>query len=237
MSDPAPTAQSAPAAPSFAEWLEDAILSGHFPPGSRIDLGTLADRHAVGWGEVREAALLLRSDGLADLEEGNALRVAPVSLADLKDLTATRIVVESAVLQQSIRAGDGAWLMRVQAAFAGLEAVEPLATDGPPEIIRAWEAANAGFHTALNSACPLRRLAEYGRHLFKQHQRYRHLALLGRRDNPRDVQSEHRALYDAALAGDTETATAVLARHIALTEQDVAATIRRGAWFGIQSPA
>ncbi|SMH46494.1 GntR family transcriptional regulator [Azospirillum agricola] len=219
---------------STYDWIEGEILSGRLAPGSRIDLKGVAGDRAVPAAEVREAALRLASEGLASLEEGTILRVTPVSLADLKDLTASRIVIETEMLRQSIAAGDAAWADGVRAAFERLAAVEPLLADNPRDFLDDWERCNQGFHAALVAACPLRRLMRVNERLYKQHQRYRRLSLLGRA-SPRDVHAEHLALYEAALARDPDRAAAVLADHIGCTVDQLANGIRDGSWFGLPS--
>ncbi|HYG88783.1 MAG TPA: GntR family transcriptional regulator [Azospirillum sp.] len=228
--DPAPD-PTVPDGLSAHDWLEAEILSGRLPPGSRIMLDALAERRSVTPSEMREAAIQLSNDGLAFLDGGASLRVAPVSLADLKDLTATRIVVEKEVLRSSILAADADWEARVRAAFGELSAVEALLGDNPRAHLDRWERCNGEFHGALVAACPLRRLMRFNRLLYKQHERYRRLVLV-QRTTPRDVHAEHLALFEAAIARDVEAACAVLEEHIARTVDMLANGIRDGSWFG-----
>lgn len=214
------------------DWLEEEILSGRLAPGSLVDLETLADRRRSTRSDMHAVALRLVADGLATLDNAAAvLRIAPVSLADLNDLTATRIVVETEALRQSIALGDAAWEQRVRGAFECLSAVEPLMVENPRRFLNDWEQCNGAFHAGLVSACPLRRLMDFNRRLYKQHQRYRRLAVLGPRGQ-RDVQAEHLALFEAALARDAETAGRVLTQHIASTVDQLSNGIRDGTWFG-----
>lgn len=215
------------------DWLEDEILSGRLAPGSLVNLEMLADQRAAAWSEIRDAALRLVADGLATLDNSSVvLRIAPVSLADLNDLTATRIVVETEALRRSIAAGDAVWEQRVREAFECLSAVEPLMMENPRRFLNDWEQCNEAFHAGLVSACPLRRLMEFNRRLYKQHQRYRRLAVLGRRGQ-RDVHAEHLALFEAAMARDAEAAGRVLAQHIGNTVDQLSSGIRDGTWFGM----
>lgn len=215
------------------DWLEEEILSGRLAPGSRVNLDDLAAKRAAPWSEIRDSVSRLAGDGLASIEvSGHVLRVSPVSLADLRDLTDTRIAVETEAIRRSVLLGDAAWEERVRSAFARLSAVEPLMLDRPRDFLAEWEMGNEGFHEALDSACPLRRLMEFNRRLYKQHQRYRRLAVLGRRGR-RDVHAEHLALFEAAMRRDAERAVAILAEHIANTVEQLADGIRDGSWFGV----
>lgn len=216
---------------STHEWLEAEILSGRLPPGSKIILDSLAERRSVTASEMREAVIRLANDGLASLDGASSLRVAPVSLADLKDLTATRIVVETEVLRTSIQAADADWEARVRMAFGELSAVEALLGENPRAHLDRWERCNGNFHAALVAACPLRRLMRFNTLLYKQHERYRRLVLV-QRTTPRDVHAEHLALFEAAMARDVAAACAVLEEHIGRTVDMLASGIRDGSWFG-----
>lgn len=219
-------------ATSTSDWLEQEILSGRLAPGSPVNLRTLAEQRAIPWPEIREAALRLAADGLAAIEDSSVvLRVSPVSLADLNELTTTRIIIETEALRQSIAAGDAAWEQGVRQAFERLSAVEPLLMENPRDFLGEWEHCNGAFHAGLVSACPLRRLMDFNKRLYKQHQRYRRLALLGRRGQ-RDVHAEHLALFEAAMARDSSTAVQMLAQHIGNTVEQLANGIRDGSWFG-----
>lgn len=219
---------------STHQWLEAEILSGRLPPGSKVVLDALAEQRSVTLSEIREAVVCLVNDGLASLDGEAALRVAPVSLADLKDLTRTRIVVETEVLRSSIRAADAGWEERVRAAFGELSAVEALLGDNPRAHLDRWERCNGEFHAALDAACPLRRLMRFNTLLYKQHERYRRLVLV-QRTAPRDVHAEHLALFEAAIERDEARACTVLEEHIARTVDMLANGIRDGSWFGAAS--
>lgn len=216
--------------PSTGEWIERQILAGRLPPGTRIDLPELLERHGLPPADLNEAVVRLSLNGLATPAGEHALRVAPVSLADLEDLTATRIIVEGAALRAAITAGDPAWEQRVRAAYARLADLDPLLAEGngtPEE----WENANHAFHEALTDACPARRLLRYAALLYLQHERYRRLSM-ARPQSARDVAGEHRVLFEATMARDAERACAQLSDHIQRTATIAAEGIRDGSWFG-----
>ena len=61
---------------------------------------------------VREALSLLLSDALVTAEGQRGFRVAPISLADLEDMTNTRVMLETEALRLSIRHGGAVWRRR-----------------------------------------------------------------------------------------------------------------------------
>lgn len=218
--------------PSTGEWIERQILAGRLPPGARVELPELLERNGLPPTELNEAVVRLSLNGLASPAGEHALRVAPVSVVDLEDLTATRIIVEGAALRAAIAAGDHAWEERVRAAYARLAELDPLLAEGQSGGAReGWEAANHDFHDALTDACPARRLLRFAALLYLQHERYRRLSI-ARPQTTRDVASEHRALFDAAMARDADRACAHLTDHIQRTATIAAEGIRDGSWFG-----
>jgi DNA-binding GntR family transcriptional regulator len=213
------------------DWMEGELLSGRFAPGSVLDLDAIALKLGVSVRDLREAVVMLSSDGLVILDANGGLRAAPVSLADLHDLTATRIAIEGEALRASLAAGDQAWEEILRASFADLADAEHAFAGDPAGHMDHWEHCNAAFHAALVAACPLRRLLKFNVLLYKQHERYRRLSL-ARRPASRNVQAEHEALYQAALARDGAEATRVLASHIDRTATLLSNGIRDGRWFG-----
>ncbi len=78
---------------------------------------------------------------------------------------------------------------------------------------------NAAFHEALVSACGSPWLLELRQILFDQHARYRALALtlIQRKGDGRDIEHEHREIFEAALAGQPGRAAAAAEAHIRAT--------------------
>lgn len=212
------------------DWLEGEILSGRLAPGSKLDLEALEQLSAAPAEDLRDAMIRLSNDGLVRLDMTAALRVSPVSLSDLKDLTATRIIIEGEALRRAIEQGDAGWANRVTAAYSRLARIDPPPGDRPA-LIDPWEHCNHDFHAALVSACDLNYLKQFSATLYKHHERYRRLSLT-RRASGRDVQGEHRALYQAALSRDVPAALAVIADHIGRTADSLTSGINDGSWFG-----
>jgi DNA-binding GntR family transcriptional regulator len=91
------------------ETLRRELLDGDHPPGSKLLIDQLAERFGVSLGAVREALSRLTSDRLVVAEPQRGFSVAPVSTADLIDLTAVRIEIETRCLRRSIQRGNLEW--------------------------------------------------------------------------------------------------------------------------------
>lgn len=78
-----------------------AILTGDYAPGSPLRLQELAAQNGVSMIPVREALRLLEAEGFIDTIPNRGARVAPLSVADLRDVYRIRTVLEIEALRQS----------------------------------------------------------------------------------------------------------------------------------------
>ena len=196
------------------------IIEGIHPPGEKLRVEHLKDHYAVGAGTLREALQLLVTDALVVAQGQRGFRVAPISLDDFEDITRTRVLLETAALQQSIECGDDAWEANVVAAFHMLSRAEAKLEEGNEGNREEWELRNQAFHEVLISASPSRWCRHFQNILYLQSERYRRLSLF-RQPISRDVHAEHQAIVDAVLARDVQEATRILTEHILRTLEAV----------------
>lgn len=195
--------------------LRSAILTGEFPPGTKLRAEELAERWHVSPTPLREAFQRLGGARLVDVTPQRGVRVADFTLEDAADLYALRLRLEPPALRQSLRRSDDAHRREIASALARLDAARSL-EEGCE--------AHLAFHTALVSRCPSawtrRIIGMLGEHA----QRY---VLLGARKYRRGCSPavEHAALRDAAVAGDVEGAAALLAQHVRGTLESVRAAL------------
>jgi DNA-binding GntR family transcriptional regulator len=198
------------------EALRADLLACRIAPGSRLKIQDLCQQHEVSLGAIREALSRLTSEGLVVAEPQRGFRVAPISRADLEDLTMVRIEVESLCLARAIAVGTVDWEARLVAAFHRLSRMPERVASDPARSADDWAEAHAGFHTALVDGADSPWLLRLHAQLYAQSERYRRLSIpLGAMD--RDVGGEHRAIMEAALARNTDRAQALMRRHIGAT--------------------
>lgn len=196
------------------ERLKADVTGGIFEPGQRLRIEELRKALGTGASPLREALSRLAAEGIVVSVGQRGFRVPPVSIVELRDITSTRIIVETEALRQSIEHGDDEWEVGVVASFHRLTKVE---TGGRPEF-REWERCNKAFHDALLAACPSRWLLRFCGTMYDQHRRYRAIALQTTTAR-RDVHSEHENIKNAALARDAERACAEAESHIRRTAE------------------
>ena len=190
------------------------ILGGHVAPGSQLAFAGLRAAYGASMGVLREALTRLTAEGLAVAEAQRGFRVVSLSLDDLRDLTDTRVMIEGAVLAESIEHGDLDWEARVVAARHRMEGTPKHAPDGT--VTTAWSEAHQAFHIALLSASRSPRKLVIAANLRAAAEVYRRWSIPFE-VIPRDVSAEHAAIEAATLARDARTAVALLTSHLSLT--------------------
>lgn len=210
--------------------LRDDIVEGRLAPGEKLRIEPLRQRYEVGAGTLREAITRLVSDALVEAEGQRGFRVAPMSLADLADLTELRLHIELDALRQSIRWGRAEWRAELTRAFVALDAC-PVR----PDTRQRWEALNARFHEVLISGRPSPWTLRVWRVLARHGERYRSQAIAMLRTEPRDVVGEHRQIYEAAMDGNEARAALALEAHIRATYELLARSGALPVAPGVQS--
>lgn len=98
-------ANADPARPSRVDTayrqIRQAIIDGDFAPGSPLRHADLTDAFGVSLIPIREAMRKLEVERLVDSVPNKGARVAPISLADVQDVYATRIVLEVEALRRA----------------------------------------------------------------------------------------------------------------------------------------
>ena len=198
------------------EKLRADLLACRILPGERLITRDLCDRFSVSLGAVREALSRLTAEGLVVSEPQRGFRAAPISAADLADLTLARVELETLCLRRAIAQGDVAWETQLVAAAHHLSRMPTRAPEDTARSNEAWVEAHAAFHAALVAGCGSQWLLHLQSLLYAQSERYRRLSVpfeMGERD----VQQEHQAILEATLARDSDKAVHLLAEHLETT--------------------
>lgn len=201
------------------------VLGGVHPPGSKLKFTPLCERYGASVSVVREALTRLAEQGLVESEPRVGFRVRSLSVADLRDLTATRIDVETLALRYSIERGGMDWESEVVGSHHWLERTPMLTPDPPARITDDWEQAHTAFHTALLDGCGSSWLLSLTYTLRGASEFYRRWS---QTEEPnRDVAGEHRAIMEAALDRDVASAGELLRAHYQHTADIVEAWLAR----------
>lgn len=219
---------ASPSQATFAyETIRRAIVSGVHTPGKKLKILDLVAELSVSPSAVREALSRLVPEQLVVAREQRGFAVAPLSIADLEDLTALRCEIEAIALRQSVELGGIEWEAGLLAAAHRLSATRPLLPIQPLAVNPEWISAHAAFHTALVAACGSRRLLALHAQLYEQSERYRGLS--AHADSERKVHDEHREIVELALARDADALIAATLEHMRMTTRLIVTAARADA--------
>lgn len=200
--------------------LRNDIVCGKLSPGERLRVEHLKDQYEVGAGTLREALSLLVADALVTSEGQRGFRVAPISLADLEDVTNTRVMLETEALRQSIRYGDSQWEAAVASTYDLLTDAESDLEGAGSEL---WERHNKAFHETLISAYESAWTKYMLAILYRHAERYRNInwRLTAAHASGRNVRREHEEIFRAAMDRQEARASLALEAHVRLTHDIV----------------
>src|SRR5262245_4738542 len=181
------------------ESVREKILSVAYPPGSRLILSRLAAEHGVSFIPIREGLQRLESERLVEMQPNRGARVAEISIADMRDIYETRVVLEQHAIRTAIPKFTAE---NLQTALNALERMEDrFAANRQPEAYQAHQA----FHFALYEPAGSVWTMHVIRQLWASAERYMRLAA-GVRPAPQLFVAEHRQIFDAVASRDIEAA-------------------------------
>lgn len=199
------------------EVIRSNILTGRLVPEQKLKIQELAAELEVSPGAVREALSRLVPEQLVVSRDQRGFVVAPLSIADLNELTDLRCDIEAIALKRSVENGDVNWEANILAAQHRLRSSTAGSTTD--EAKRIWTQNHTVFHAALVSACGNQRLLALHAQLYEQSERYRGLLTFHSDTAKRDIIGEHHKIVEAALARDADALIDATIEHLRRTTQ------------------
>ncbi|MBB6550555.1 GntR family transcriptional regulator [Nonomuraea rubra] len=189
--------------------VKELVLSGALLPGSVIAQAQLAREIGISTTPLREALRRLKSEGLVELDAHRDARVAPLAAEEARDLLELRRSLDPLAVALAAERRTKADIAAMRSALDGLK---PLPGNPAYEQL----VAHRKFHTALYTASHNDLLIQTLDGLWDKADRYRRLALeVERGQAARDRKAaEHEALLEYVIAGDADSAAAVMREHI-----------------------
>lgn len=194
------------------ERLRSDLLHGYWQPGRKLVMHQLRERYSSGASPLREALSRLVSEGLVEYNDQRGFAAAAISPEQLQDIVRTRVALESMALTQAMAQRSTAWEEGLLLAFHRLSRTPRSVREDCYEENPQWEQLHRAFHFALLSACGSPVLLGFCEQLYDRAYRYRQLAAR-KAYKQRHEMDEHRAMFDAVMAGDLATARGLLGQH------------------------
>jgi DNA-binding GntR family transcriptional regulator len=192
------------------------LARGVYKPGP-IRIRPLAERFGVSATPVREALRRLEAEGLVTLRK-NQIVVNSLSEPELREIYAIRAELEAFAVRRGAEAvKDDPELLRVlDNLIRSMDQYE----HQPEE----WLTANQNFHMLIYRSADMPRLSSMIESLWIATEPYLRL-YASAAGSFRAAQEEHRSMLQSLKAGDGDAASETLRRHLAETEEIVAAGI------------
>jgi DNA-binding GntR family transcriptional regulator len=188
-----------------ASYVRENIMVGRFEAGQFLRTETIAEQMGVSHTPVREALMLLQSEGTVRWEPRRGFRVAAVTDQDVHDLFQVQAYIAGELAARAAGVLDDAAVLGMRR-LQGM--LEHAAESGD---VAAVDGCNHEIHRRINKASPSSRLGI----LLNQTVQYVPLGFFGTIEGWADASAhDHSAIFDAIEAGDTEAARAAMSAHI-----------------------
>jgi DNA-binding GntR family transcriptional regulator len=197
------------------------VLSGVWPPGSRVPPGELAERYATSTTVIREALTRLAGENFLTTETNRGFFVPALTEGGLRDITDARCLIEGRAIELAIERGDVEWEGELIAAHHLLARTPRRTEDDPAHTSPDWLIAHRAFHEKLIEACGVPALRGFARQLANATELFRRWSAPDPNARLRDVEGEHRDILEAVLARDAKTAVTRLRAHFQRTSDIV----------------
>ncbi len=187
--------------------IKQAILDGEMPTGFHSLEPALALRLGMSRTPVHEALVRLQDEGYVELQTRRGMRVASLSLRDIREITELLACLEvEAAERTAARRLPPKDLMAFDAAIEAMD--RALETRD----IGAWNDADTRFHMLLIESCGNRHLIETAKRFLDQANRFRHLTSVHRKP-PVYSNVNHAAVVEAIRRGDAQSAVEIHRAH------------------------
>jgi GntR family transcriptional regulator, carbon starvation induced regulator len=206
------------------ELLRRDILFGTFRPGSKLPIDGLRERYGIGSIPLREALNRLAAELLINQSDQRGFFVRQVSSHEIHQLGETRCWINEVMVREAFRHESAGWENELIVASHHLFRT-PRTPGDSGAINPEWEAKHRHFHMLLVADCPSEWLQKFNADLFDYTDFYRNQYLSSKPALSRDINAEHRELFEAALARDVTKLTEALNEHVRQTVRTLEAVL------------
>lgn len=196
-----------PNAEGLKDFLEDAIINGRLLPGERLDPEALSKQFGVSRTPIREAIQQLSASGLVVVLPKKGTFIAKVSFDQLIEMFEVMAELEGMCGRLAARRITEDELVELKTALLRCE--DPVIRENPDD----YYYKNEHFHNCIYNASHNAFLANKTRQLKQRLKPYRRLQLQVHGRVTDSIQ-EHRNIYSAINARDSELAEKALKHHV-----------------------
>lgn len=204
------------------EQLRQEIVSGVLAPGEALRQAHVAACLGLSRAPVREALQRLEIEGLVVLRARRGYLVADLDISEIEDIFEMRIWLEG---RASALAAGRRTISDIRALEALLGEMDRCARGRTVDIVR-WAALNRDFHMKLFQISGRRQLSRMATTLRDSVERYVRVDY-AMSEMLRHAQHEHRGIFGALKAGDSERIEVLTRQHCQHTRDRLIASLAR----------
>ena len=196
------------------EKIKEAIIINELAPGEAVSESQLAERFDMGKAPLRRALASLTHEGLVQPRSRRGYIVAPLTMKDINDIWAVRLLLETAAARQAAGHVDEQYLKKLD------RICKKGYTHGDRKSQQAYLAAHSEFHLAICRASGNERLVKIVEQLIDHMSRMLFLGIVASQSAER-WEHGHTALVAALVDGDGEKAAAITREHLESSRESV----------------
>jgi DNA-binding GntR family transcriptional regulator len=201
------TAAAAQTSRNICDAIEDDIVTGKLPPGTKLDEAGLCQRFEVSRTPIREALRFLSERGMVELIRNRGAFVVEMSVPRLIEMFEVMAELEGMCGRLCARRITAELSEELRLAHEACCAAKQ--EDDADE----YYYRNEAFHDVIYRGCQNGFLAEQARALRRRLQAYRRMQLRFPK-RMRDSFDEHQAIVDAIISGDASKAEVRVRNHV-----------------------
>ncbi len=206
----------------LSEKIEEKILTGEYPPGTRLDEQELADRFEVSRTPIREVLIYLASTGLIEIRPRRGAVVPELDAEKLSEMFEVMAELEALCGRLAARRMTLDELERLKESLAQCQHY------GEVSDIEKYYLANETFHQTIYDGSHNGFLVDQVKTLQKRLRPYRRLQLRVRHRLTESFK-EHQQIVEAITAGEADKAAGLIRAHVVVQGErfsDLVASLR-----------
>jgi DNA-binding GntR family transcriptional regulator len=199
--------------------LKQRILAGHYAEDQFIRQELIAQELGVSRIPVREALAQLEAEGLVVREKYRGAIVPKLSVTEIEEIYALRLMIEPYLLRAAIANITPAQIDHLRAIVAKSREAQDMAD---------WAGLNLDFHRSLYEAAEKPLSLQLLDNLLSRADRYLKMQRFLSNQTQEESDAEHQRILDFVIAGDADGAVDALCAHIRWNATDVTKMIGFG---------
>lgn len=201
--------------------VREAILTGEWSPGEKLQPTALAKRFDTSTTVVREALTRLVGERLVVTQPNRGFFVKNLELQEFQDITELRCLTDALGAKLAFERGGMEWERELVAAHYELANTRRRDKENPSIMTPEWSRAHRNFHHKILVGCECQPIIELSENLADATELYRRWSTASPASQHRSPEEEHEGLLKAALDRNADLFAVLIRMHYEKTMNTV----------------